>query len=270
MSAYFSDYPRYAWQMMTGFRVNHERQLANLRQRDLAPYLDLSRPLEVLDLANGRLRPQFAILSGAGHHVYGVDLANRPTPSWVNIAYRATRWAYQQQLAHRNSESQTLICGNVNQLPLPSKRFDLVTSIAAFEHFLDVPAVVAELHRVVRPGGMLWLCIHLFTSVSGGHNLSFAQIPTQSLPTGIDPWDHLRERKLPFHVPLNEWRKQQYLNTIGSYFDIVTHYCAIREGEHLLSPAVEAELAQYNRDELTARDYVIVARKRANVGASVE
>lgn len=268
MSAYFADYPRYAWQMMTGFRLGHERAFTERRERDLAPYLDFARPLEVLDLANGRLRPQFALLSGAGHHVYGVDLANRPTDSWVHLAYRATRWAYQRQIEQPIPEETTLICGNVGRLPLPEARFDLVTSIAAFEHFLDVPAVIAELSRVVRPGGMIWLCVHLFTSLSGGHNLSFAQIPTHTLPAGVEPWDHLRRRALPFHVPLNEWRLGQYLDTIGRHFEIVKHYCAIREGQHLLTPELAAELAEYSRDELTSRDYVIVARKPARAGAA--
>ena len=35
----------------------------------------------------------------------------------------------------------------------------------------------------------------------------------------------------------------------------------MREGERLLTPEIEAELAAYSRDELTCGAYVIVARK---------
>src|SRR6266542_3202580 len=121
MSPQITDYPRYAWQLLAGSRSNGERDMAERRRNDIAAYLDMSLPLRVLDVANGRLRPQYTILKSEGHRAYG---------------------------------------------------FDLATSVAAFEHFLDVPAVVTELHRVLRPGGVVWVCVHLFTSPTGGHNLS--------------------------------------------------------------------------------------------------
>jgi hypothetical protein len=104
--------------------------------------------------------------------------------------------------------------------------------------------------------------IHLFTSPSGGHNVSLTQIPLRRIPAHVEPWDHLRKRRLPFHVPLNEWRIDQYLAEFSKHFEILKHYCAMREGEGFLTPALEAELAAYSRDELTCGAYVIVARKR--------
>jgi hypothetical protein len=87
------------------------------------------------------------------------------------------------------------------------------------------------------------------------------QIPLQSLPGGIEPWDHLRKRRLGFNVPLNEWRKDQYLAAFSRHFEILKEYCAMREGEHLLTSEIERELSEYSRDELTCGAYVIVARK---------
>ena len=263
MSPYTTDYICYAWQMLNGFRTNGERRVAAERQQDLAPYMDMSRPLRVLDLGNGHLRPQYTLLRADGHQVYGLDLVNRPRLGWGDIAYRIARWLYTWKLGlpAETAAGQTLICGDVNALPFPDNSFDLVTSVAAFEHFLDVPMVVAELHRVMRPSGLAWVRIHLFTSPSGGHNLSFTQIPLRTIPSGMDPWDHLRRRRLPFHVPLNEWRIDQYLQTFAFHFQILKHYCAMREGEALLTPALEAELSTYSRDELTCGAYVILAPK---------
>jgi SAM-dependent methyltransferase len=260
---YLSDYPRYAWQLINGERTDGELRLAQWRERDLKPYLDLHTPIRILDLANGRLRPQYAILRSQGHQVYGVDIVNRPTLNWKDLAYQAARWIYSRRLApgQHPGRPRTLVCSNVNWLPFPNQSFDLVTSIAAFEHFLDVPAVVAELHRVLRPGGMIWVSIHLFTSPSGGHNLSFTEIPLRHVPPGVDPWDHLRRRKLPFSVPLNEWRREQYLAAFNRHFSLVNHYPAAHEGEALLKPEIAAELAAYDREELTCHAYVIVARK---------
>jgi SAM-dependent methyltransferase len=264
MGPYLRDYPRYAWQLLNGFRVNHERAFANMRRQDIAPYLNGTHPLQMLDLGNGRLRPQYTILKAAGHRIYGIDLVNRSHLSCTEMAYRLARWLYNRKigLSSTTNSDKTLVCGDVAALPFRTNSFDLVTSVAAFEHFLNVPAVVAELARVIRPGGLVWVCVHLFTSPSGGHDLSFTEIPLRTVPKGTDPWGHLRRRRVPFHVPLNEWRRDQYLETFANHFLILKHYCAMREGEEFLTPQIEAELSAYSRDELTCGAYVIVARKR--------
>ncbi len=256
------DYLRYAWHLINGFRVQVEQKSHQIRRQDISPYLDLDQPLKVLDLANGRLRPQSLLLAQEGHRVYGIDLVNRPTRSLTDQAYSVARWLYRQRLGPwpLNNQSPALLYGNVNHLPFGTHTFDLITSIAAFEHFLDVPMCVAELARVLRPGGVVWVGIHLFTALSGGHNTRLIEFPLRHLPTGAEPWDHLRQRKLPFHVPLNEWRIDQYLETFDRHFNIIKHYCRAREGLEFLTPDIQSELADYHPDELTCRSYVIVAR----------
>jgi SAM-dependent methyltransferase len=248
-------------QLISGYRVRGEQALAAERARDLSPYIGLNRPQRILDLANGRLRPQYQLLSAAGHHAVGIDLINRPQAIGLEeIGYRVARWLYRRRVP--GSIANNLICGDVGLLPLPGNYFDVVTSIAAFEHFLNVPAVVAEVQRVLRPGGVAYIRIHPFACPSGGHNVKLMEIPLRHLPGGVEAWDHLRRRRLPFHVPLNEWRIQQYADEFAKHFEIVKQYCAMREGEELLTPEIERELSTYTRDELTCGAYVIVARKR--------
>jgi SAM-dependent methyltransferase len=263
MSPQIKDYTHFAEQLLSGVRSNGERAVAEKRQADIAPYVGRTASLRVLDLANGRLRPQYTLLRAAGHRVYGIDLINGSLQGWEELAYRFARWLYTWRLGlpARMAAARTLVRGDVNALPFQDGAFDLVTSIAALEHFDEVPTVIAELHRVVRPGGLLWICIHLFTSPSGGHNLTLTEVPLRSVPQGVDAWDHLRKRKLPFSVPLNEWRKDQYLKEIGRHFEVLEHYCYTREGEHLLTPEIESELVGYSRDELTCCAYVILGRK---------
>lgn len=259
----FSDYFISFRQLICGERVRGEQALAAERTRDLLPDIDPNRPQRVLDLANGRLRPQYELLNGAGHHVVGIDLINRPQPVGPDeIAYRLARWLYRSRMPRMTGHADRLICGDVGVLPFPDDYFDVVTSIAAFEHFLNVPAVVADLQRVLRPGGLAYIRIHPFACPSGGHNVKLMEIPLRRLPAGVDAWDHLRQRRLPLTVPLNEWRIQQYADEFVRHFEIVKQYCAMREGEALLTPAIEMELAAYSRDELTCGAYVIVARKR--------
>lgn len=258
---FVTDYTRYVWQMFSGFRTSHEQAIASQRERDLAPYLDLRRPQRILDLANGRLRPQYALLKAAGHAVYGIDWVNRPRTSRTDLAYGVARQLYKRRLHLPVDGDRTLVCGDVGRLPFPDGFFDLATSVAAFEHFLDVPRVVAELYRVIRPGGLVWVSIHLFTSPSGGHNVSFTEIPLRHIPAGVEPWDHLRKRRLPFTVPLNEWRSSQYLEAFARHFHVLNHHCILREGEEFLTPELARELDAYSHDELTCASYVIVARK---------
>jgi SAM-dependent methyltransferase len=258
------EYPVYFWQLVSGVRSNHEATFARLRSEDTVEFLSGLESPQILDLGNGLLRPQFAILKQAGYHVYGIDLANRPKKSMKKSLYVIARWLYNRRSSIRmNSAAGSLVCGDVAKLPFRSGSFDLITSVAALEHFLEVPMVVDELARVLRPGGIVWVMIHLFSCPSGGHNVTLTQFPLRKIPRGVDAWDHLRRRKLPFSVPLNEWRRDQYLQAFGERFEILKHYCAFREGGELLSPEILAELSDYTAEELTCNSYIIVARKSA-------
>ena len=255
------DYIRFGLQLGTGGRTRHESWIANLRYADLLHYLNGKRPVTVLDLANGQLRPQYKILRAQGYHVYGIDIVNQPRQGWQSRAYKFARRLYACRIKNGSNTDDTLICGDVSSLPFRDQAFDMITSVAAFEHFREVPKVLKEVHRIARPGALVWVLVHLFPSLSGGHNVSLSQVPLRHIPRGIDPWDHLRKRRLPFHVPLNEWRMDQYLAEFRKNFEILKHYCAMREGEHLLTKKIESELSAYSRDELTCGAYVIVARK---------
>jgi SAM-dependent methyltransferase len=191
--AKITDYVRYGWQLLNGFRANGEKQIAMERDNDIAPYLNIHASLRMLDLGNGSLRPQYTLLQAAGHQTYGIDLVNRPDRSLFNTTYALARSVYRWKLRlPLKAEAHGLICGDVARLPFPDSSFDLVTSVAAFEHFLNVPPVVSEVARVLKPGGLIYARIHLFTCPSGGHNVRVTEIPLCHLPKGVEPWDHLR------------------------------------------------------------------------------
>lgn len=50
-------------------------------------------------------------------------------------------------------------CGPAEMLPFPSAAFDVVTCMGSLEHFLDKPAALAEMRRVLRPGGCIVLLV---------------------------------------------------------------------------------------------------------------
>jgi SAM-dependent methyltransferase len=57
--------------------------------------------------------------------------------------------------------------------PLADASVDLVVSHEVFEHIADVPGVLADIARVLRPGGRIYIYIHNFTSLSGGHHIAW-------------------------------------------------------------------------------------------------
>jgi SAM-dependent methyltransferase len=157
-----------------------------MRDGDLVFWNKRNETLRILDLANGQLRPQYQLLRSTKHLVCGVDKANYPKRNWIHYAYRIARWLYARPLGHSNSVcGEKLICADVAALPFPDQAFDLVTSVAAFEHFLDVPAVVRELHRILRPNGVVWVLVHLFSSLSGGHTLRYRRSPYGNFRVGL-------------------------------------------------------------------------------------
>ena len=56
-------------------------------------------------------------------------------------------------LARRNSSHQRLYAASANALPVRTEAYDLVFSNSALEHMPDLPTVVAEVSRALRPGG---------------------------------------------------------------------------------------------------------------------
>lgn len=56
----------------------------------------------------------------------------------------------------RASLRATFVQGNVYDLPFTTDTFDIVTSFGLLEHFEDVDRVIAEMVRVIRPGGLFF------------------------------------------------------------------------------------------------------------------
>jgi hypothetical protein len=60
--------------------------------------------------------------------------------------------------------------------------------------------------------------------------VTVTEVPLRTLPRASNAWDHLRRRRLPFHVPLNEWRRDHFLARVRA---------AIRRRESLIARFVK-------------------------------
>jgi ubiquinone/menaquinone biosynthesis C-methylase UbiE len=99
----------------------------------------------VLDLACGRgffsRRISDALDSPA--HLFGVDLS-----------FEVLR------IAHCEQEGLLLALATAELLPFRDNTFDVVLLITAIQQMEDTRQVVAEIHRVLKHGGHLYLCLH--------------------------------------------------------------------------------------------------------------
>jgi SAM-dependent methyltransferase len=104
--------------------------------------------MRVLDLACGTGEPaiSLAALVGSGE-VVGVDLSPEP----LKIAA--------ERAVQRGLANATFQQADAHYLPFPDNSFDRITSRLGVMFFSDLPQAIAEMHRVLQPGGKAVLLV---------------------------------------------------------------------------------------------------------------
>jgi len=103
--------------------------------------------LRVLDVACGSGEPAISLASqlrGSGE-VTGIDIADAP----LRIA--------EERASERGLSNTRFQQGDAHKLPFPDGSFDLITSRLGVMFFADLPRALAEMHRVLKPGGRVTL-----------------------------------------------------------------------------------------------------------------
>ena len=122
--------------------------------------------------------------SARGAEVAGVD----PSPSMVDKA-------------RQRVPSATVSVGSAEEIPFPDGHFTAVIAVATYHHWADPPAGLAEVRRVLAPGGRL-LLVERKLKRSKGHGLhpDDAREVAQTLPglgfTTVDVGDMPVGRKV--------------------------------------------------------------------------
>lgn len=103
-----------------------------------------------------------------------------------------------------------MVEGDAAAMPLDSGAFDLVFSYNSFEHFADPAAVLSELVRVTRPGGLIHVDFGpLYLSPYGLHGYRSVPVPYCHLLFERQVLDDFAVQRGARPIPwetLNEWR----------------------------------------------------------------
>lgn len=107
-----------------------------------ARHLPRTRPLAWLDLGSGTGRMTPALASAFGGPVHGVEPSDTMR---------------EQAITHAGHPAVTYAAGSAERIPLPSASCDAALLFFVWHHVVGREAAAAELRRVVKPGGTLFV-----------------------------------------------------------------------------------------------------------------
>jgi SAM-dependent methyltransferase len=175
---------------------------------------------------------------------------------------RARRKAWARALGTTTFREPTKMQGDICTDPLPPAGFDLIVSWSVFEHLCDPAAAVSNAWNALRPGGALYIGVHLYTATNGHHDFRHS-----ATGEGLPSWAHLRPSTRHLVRPsayLNEWRLDLWRRLFSEFPGYREYLDDYGQSDHLmgiLTPELRAELAPYREEELVTVDAFYACRK---------
>ncbi len=169
---------------------------------------------KVLDVGcgNGYVLARYA---QAGAEVYGVDL----TEQGVQLCRRRFEFAGLQG---------DFRVANAEELPFPDNHFDCVCSMGVLHHTPNTPAAVAQIHRVLKPGGRL--IIMMYHRNSALYRVAFryrSRVTGKSIGQLVDEVDGIGN-------PKGDVYSRAELADLLRNFAGLKMFCGQLEGGHIL------------------------------------
>jgi SAM-dependent methyltransferase len=262
--------------------INYHLVLRNVIEKNIGKDI---QHLKILDVGCGQLATQIALFTADGADAIGIDMEH---PTYVlSINNLKKTWAqngferalksfirsvlfdkrYFKKLNHSYNNSIDLSKINTHimsatDLKFGSETFDFIYSDWVFEHIADVPDALNEINRVLNNSGIVRITIHLFPSLSGGHNLDW-HFPDTNPSNKVPPWDHLRDNKFPVNTFLNKFRLADYRNFFQDNMNILTEETHL-VGEKILTKDLYKILNEkgYSKQDLLTEYVTFLCSKK--------
>ncbi len=228
--------------------------------------LDLRPGMRVLDLGCGFGRHAFESLR-RGAHVVACDMAR---PELRTVLNTASAMADAGELLA--DQLSTAVAGDATRLPFRDAQFDRIIASEVMEHIADDHAAMAELTRVLAPGGIIAVTVpaelpekicwklsdeYHAPKVVGGHVRIYAHDDIQEIMTdaGLTPFTSHRAHALHSAYwwlrcavgPQNDRHLLVRPYTKLLEWDIMRRPRLTQTAERLLNPVLGKSLVQYAR-----------------------
>ena len=241
---------------------------------------------EILEIGPGQLFPQM-IYFGRANEVTGIDLdvlaqgvdlgaywrmwrRNGPFRVAKTVARKALGYdrRYQRELVRQlglpRAPQVRCLQMDAAAMAFGDESFDAVMSFSVFEHLPDPGRVLREVCRVLRPGGVAYISIHLYTCDNGCHDPRLYGASRAGLPL----WAHLRPAYAGLVRPnaylnklrLAEWAAVFEEHMPGTQFE---RHCYGEEEARAAADEIRrgGELGDFTDEELVTVDLAAVWRK---------
>lgn len=225
-------------------------------------YLPLRRGQRVLDLG-----------CGEGRHAIAAHLEDGADVLAIDLSLTDLHGARQKHDEYRRDCDDALFAltnASALALPLVDESLDVVICSEVLEHIADYPAVLQEIHRVLRPGGRLcvsvprawpericWWLSSAYHQVPGGHLRIFSRRQLQSRISALGFDCYRRHGAHALHVPYwwlqcLFWRSRERNPLVRQYhrllvWDMFERPWITRTLERLLNPWMGKSVVMYFR-----------------------
>jgi ubiquinone/menaquinone biosynthesis C-methylase UbiE len=174
------------------------------------------------------------------------------------------RRAMAKKLGVKQLPLPQIINADIGQVALPDNSFDCVVSFSVFEHLVEPEAAINQISRLLKPGGVSYICIDLYTSDSGCHDPRIFSVNRGTLPY----WCHLRPQYEHLAQPnaymnkisLSEWKK--LFNRLWHGWEYLPFGMEDVDTQQQLKKMRESgELAEYTDEELLTKAFAAIWTK---------
>jgi SAM-dependent methyltransferase len=173
------------------------------------------------------------------------------------------RTALAREFGVRGFPPERILHMSATSMSFESGSFDFVYSHSVFEHIDNPETALSEVRRVLRPGGVAYISVHLYNSHAGAHD---PRIFAQGSPQP-PYWPHLRPQFAETVRPgtfLNRLSLADWRALFERIMPGVT-YASDRDSDELLEAIrtlrERGELLEYSDDELLTVNLIAIWQK---------
>jgi SAM-dependent methyltransferase len=180
------------------------------------------------------------------------------------IIGRKNAKAWAKVVGSKEMPNPELIYGDICKAVPEPEAFDIVMSWSVFEHLPDPKQALENVIRSLKPGGIFYISLHLYTSNNGHHDIRAFTGGEDELPL----WSHLRPSTSYLIEPssyLNNWRLAQWRRLFSEvapeYNEFLETYDCKEKYNSRLTESLRRELRDYSDEELFTVDAIYLWKK---------